>query len=125
MDSQIVIDGAELTVRWAVDSRGQAPARDFFLAQSQEDRAKLLALFRRLADVGAIINREKFKKLDDDLWEFKSFQLRMLGAFRPNGIFLIAHGVRKKRDHLAASDLATARRILSEHDRRNPPRRTR
>lgn len=110
---------------WAADASGRMPARDFFLAQSDSDRAKLLALFKRLADFGVISNREKFKKLDGELWEFKSFQLRILGTFRPSGIFLLAHGVRKKKDEHSKSDLETARRILKEHDARKQTKQSR
>ena len=99
-----------------MDAAGTMPARDFLLAQKDTDRAKLWALFQRLSDFGVISNREKFKKLNDDLWEFKSHQLRLLGAFRPGRRFLVAHGVRKKKDDLGRSDIERAVRILKEHD---------
>ncbi len=58
-------------------------------------------MFSTLAEVGWINNRERFKKLDTrrgwTLWEFKSFQIRFIGAFAP-GIprtFLIALGLKK------------------------------
>lgn len=92
------------------------PARVFVMSQSTSDQAKLFALFQRLAAFGVINNREKFKKVEDDLWEFKSFQLRILGGFRPGHFFVLAHGVRKKQDHLSKADIVTARRILTEHD---------
>jgi hypothetical protein len=111
--------GSKCTVIWAEDATSAMPARSFVLSQSESDQAKLFALFKRLADFGFISNREKFKKLDRDLWEFKSFQLRVLGDFRPNGIFVLAHGVRKKKDQLSSGDLQTARRILREHDERS------
>lgn len=57
--------GPKFTVVWAVNASGEMPARDFFLSQSDGDRAKLLALFKRLADFGLINDREKFKKLGD------------------------------------------------------------
>lgn len=125
MDDQVAIHGEKLRLLWAMEATGRTPAREFFLAQSGGDRAKLLALFKRLADLGAIGNHEKFKKLEDGLWEFKSFQLRILGAFRPDSIFLLAHGVRKKKDHHSKADLETARRVLKEHDARKQPKHSR
>lgn len=106
-------------VIWATDAAGKMPARDFFLSQSQSDKAKLMALFKRIADMGQIRNREKFKRVAADLWEFKSHQLRFLGDFRPGGIFVIAHGLRKKQDQLRTEDIEKARRILAEHDARD------
>ena len=76
-------------------------------------------LFERLAESGRIRHNEKFKKLDDRqghaIWEFKSYQLRFLGAFAPGRRFLVAHGVRKKKNNLRSADLDRAARILTEH----------
>lgn len=117
VENLVAIEGRKFRLIWACESNGKMPAREFVLAQSPKNRAKLVALFGRLADFGVIHNREKFKKLEDDLWEFKSFQIRVLGAFRPNGIFVLAHGVTKKKDELSPSDIEIAKRILREHDK--------
>ena len=101
------------------------PARSYYLDLSDDDKAKVLALFQRLADRGFIQNREKFKKLGSkakgkgsELWEIKSFQLRFLGDYRQNRRFIIAHALRKKSDNLPKSDIAKAVRILRAHDQR-------
>jgi hypothetical protein len=81
----------------------------------------MIGLFKRLADNGDIASREHFKSLGkkgEGLWEFKRFQLRFLGDFRPGGRFIVAHGLRKKRDDLDPADIARAKRILDEHDNR-------
>lgn len=74
----------------------------------------MLKLFERLGDTGKITNKQKFKKVDDGLWEFKSYQVRFLGDFRPDRRFVVAHGVRKKKDKHLRKDLSKARRILEE-----------
>lgn len=95
------------------------PAREFFLDLPEKDAGKLDALFRRLAEFGQIKNVEKFKKLDDRqgraIWEFKIFQIRFLGGFVPGGQFVIAYGVRKKKDKHKDKDLDRAAQILNEH----------
>ena len=95
------------------------PALEFFLDLPEKDAGRLDALFRRLAESGQIKNAEQFKKLDDRqgraIWEFKRFQIRFLGGFVPGGQFVIAHGVRKKKDKHKTSDLDRAARILNEH----------
>lgn len=81
----------------------------------------MLALFKRLAETGDIASREHFKclgKRGSNLWEFKRFQLRFIGDYRPGGRFLVALGLRKKRDQLDDSDIKKAARILAEHDQR-------
>ena len=111
------------TVEWAIDSGGRMPAREVFDDLSNVDRAKIIALFQRLAADGGITNREKFKQLGEKagpkargLWEFKSFQRRFLGDFRPGRRFLVAHGFTKKKDGLKRADINRAIRILDEND---------
>ena len=109
--------GAWGTVEWAWDHRGRLPAKEFVASLSPDDQAKLLALFKLLAEQGKIRNTEKFKRVEGTgLFEFKSFQLRLLGDFRPNRRFLVAHGLHKKKDKLSRGDIDTAIRILSEND---------
>jgi hypothetical protein len=118
-ESCVAVQGQRLTVEWARDSRGRLPALDFFQELSCKERQRILALFKRLADAGEIVNREQFKCLGrggQNLWEFKRFQLRFLGDYRPGGRFVVAIGLRKKRDDLGVSAIARAARILAEHD---------
>lgn len=52
------------TVEWANDSQGSMPAQDFFLqGRDGKDKAKVIALFKLLAERGRISNREKFRQL--------------------------------------------------------------
>lgn len=69
--------------------------------------------------MGDIASREHFKSLGKsggNLWEFKRFQLRFLGDYRPGGRFVVALGLLKKTDDLKRSDIEKASRILAEHD---------
>ena len=112
------------TVVWAVDASGAKPALAYFKTLSDEDAAKMQVLFERLAERGRINNTEQFKKLDDlrgrGVWEFKRHQVRFLGGFAPGRQFVVAHGLRKKRDKLRPADLERAARILTEHLSRQP-----
>ena len=104
-------------MEWAVDARGKMPGREFLLSQDETDQAKVYALFKQLADTGQLRNREKFQKLTGtDLFEFKSFQLRFLGDFRTGGRFVVATGLRKKKDKANQTDIRHALRILREYD---------
>ena len=93
-------------------------ARDYFLSLDVKDQAKLQATFNKLAEFGHIPTRERFKKLETRggraLFEFKTFQLRFIGAFSDR-IFILAHGIRKKKSNHKKSDLDRAVRILNEH----------
>jgi hypothetical protein len=117
----VAVKGPKVTVEWAVDDRGRMPALEFFKSLEKDDRLKVIALFKRLADTGEIASREHFKNLGRSgggLWEFKRFQLRFLGDYRPGGRFVVAYGVRKKRDDLNPTDIEKAIRILAEQDER-------
>jgi hypothetical protein len=121
-----VADAVAARGPWGMVVWAAQEVRDYFLSQTAGDRAKLQALFGRLADTGYIASREKFKQLGPKagprgrhLWEFKSFQLRFIGDFRPGRIFVIAHGTRKKTDNLNQVDIDKAVRVLAEHDAPN------
>lgn len=104
--------GERFTIEWARDASGSPRAKEFFDGLSDSDQAKVLTLFQRLGDIGRIRNSTKFKKVADDLWEFKSYQVRLLGDYRPGRRFLIATGLKKKRDRHRPKDLEKAREIL-------------
>ena len=103
-DTTPVASGRWGSVVWAIDYSDKMPARQFFVGLDKRDRAKMQALFNRLAEYGHIGTRERFKKLmtlrGRALWELKSFQIRFIGAFTlgTKRVFLVAHGLRKKRD---------------------------
>lgn len=79
------------------------------------------ALFNRFADFGHINTRERFKKLQTlrgwALWEFKSHQIRFIGAHArgTRRLFLVALGMRKKQDRHKKRHLDRALRILEQY----------
>ena len=108
------------TVEWATAANGQEPGLAFFATLDVADQGKVIALFQRLAETGRISNIEKFKNLGEKglgLFEFKSFQIRFIGDFRPGKRFMVALGLRKKKDDLDRSDIGVAARIMAEHDK--------
>ncbi len=117
--THVAVKGQRLTIEWAIDDRRRMPALEFYRELPLAERQRILALFKRLADTGDIASREHFKSLGksgDNLWEFKRFQIRFLGDYRPGGRFVVALGLRKKTDELKRSDIEKASRILAEHD---------
>lgn len=116
MQRIVAYEGEILTIAYARDKDGRAPGADFFDGLSISEQAKLLSLFRLLADKRATHNTEKFGDLGDGLFEFKSFQIRMPYAYaKPErGLVLITHGFRKKKDKTPPAEIERARRILEE-----------
>lgn len=112
-------------MEWAVDAKRTMPAKEEFDRLPDRDKAKVSALFLRLAEMGRIVNREKFRNLGQksgkrgsgaELWEFKSFQDRFIGDFRPRNRFLVATYTKKKKDNLDPSAVARAVRVMAEND---------
>ena len=116
---QLAASGKWGDVVWAADAAGKMPGREYFQELSDEDAAKIQALFERFAEHGRINNRQQFKKLENRqslaILEFKRGQHRFLGTFGPGTSFLIAHGLKKKQDKHKPADLDRAVRILKEH----------
>ena len=113
MTRPVAYRGGKLTVAYAVCADGSAPGRDFVRELPPPDRAKIERLFRLFAEGGLSFNDEKFKKLAGDLFEFKSFQIR-LPCYFDSGELVVTHGFRKKRDTTPKQEIERATRIRRE-----------
>ena len=90
--------------------------KNFFDSQLERDQAKLMALFVRMGDEGAIRNEEKFKKIEGtEYFAFKSFQIRVICRFQPGRRLILLCGLRKKKDRYPPAEIARASRIFEEH----------
>ena len=100
-------------VALAVLEDGSCPAREFIESLSEGDLMKLLALLKRAADMGPINinNREKFKKLENDLFEFKVFQIR-IPCFYDGRSIVLTHGF--KSDNVQSSTITPLERMRCE-----------
>jgi len=89
---------------------GSCPVGAFLDELPPSDRRKLDVLFERLGEHGRITNPEKFRKLtgSDGIYEFKSFQIRLLCFFGREKSVQLAHALVKKKDRHAPSDIAIA-----------------
>lgn len=116
MEGPTAYRGTRFCIQYAVRASGSCPAREFYESLSTPDQAKILALLVRMGDHGQIFNKEKFKKIEGTgLYEFKSFQVRIICSFQPKRRLVLLHGVIKKKDRYDRSDIETAERILAEH----------
>lgn len=113
---EILRKGKRLRVGYARTLRGTMPAREFLESRSvpKKDLAQILRWIEYFSDSGEIANTEKFKKLSGNLWEFKSYQVRLAG-FWHDGDFLLTHGWIKKQDRADRSQIERGERIREEH----------
>jgi len=78
------------------------------------DQKAIFALLHLTADLGTLGNEEKFRKLNDGIWEFKSFQVRLLCCFEKNRLIILTHPFMKKKDRTPKSEINRAIQIREE-----------
>lgn len=102
--------GIKFTIQALELADASCPVGDFLDALEGRDRRKLDVLFEMLADLGRISNDTKFKKLADreEIWEFKSYQVRIYCFFTPDRHVMLAHAVIKKQDKHSRADMERA-----------------
>ena len=103
-------EGSSFRIECLVRPDRSCPAGDFIDGLESSDRKKFDVLFEMMGEHGHIRNKEKFKKVEgsDGIFEFKSYQLRLLCFFAPGRRVILLDGVRKKRDKLNRADVARA-----------------
>jgi len=114
--SNIIYKGIFFTVEAAIRNNGSIPAIDFIKSLPKKDRVKLEALFRTFGDRGLIRDERKFKKLEGDIWEFKSFQIRLLCYRTKNRLIILTHGFYKKANKTKKSEIEKAIQIRREYE---------
>lgn len=126
-DEQIVLKGPAATIVYAMDAKGNMPAKEF-LDKAGKDRptdqelAGLHQAFKVMAQQGQIRNPDQFKKERGEIYGFKKYQAR-LAAFRIGNIWYLTHGFKKKKDQWPEAEFDRANRIRTEHLNRNKERR--
>ena len=95
--------GRRFNVRALVVDR-HCLAQEFIDELEESDQKKIFVLLRYTGDNGPPKNLEKFKKLEEDIWEFKSFQVRLLCFFDKNQLIILTHGFVKKSKKTTKSE---------------------
>jgi hypothetical protein len=95
------------------------------VAASDKDKDKLRklgSLFHQMAQTGRINNRERFKKVEGRIWEFKCFQHRM-ACYQDGRFWVLTNGFIKKEDKWPKSELRRAMEIAAEDAARKVSRK--
>lgn len=83
------------------------PAKEFVEGLTVADQAKIVQLFRRMAESGKLPNREQFKLVRGNIFEFKKYQIRVF-CFRKDHRWILTNGYTKKRNKLARAEIDRA-----------------
>jgi phage-related protein len=108
--------GVIFTVECAIKANGASESYDFIRNLDNLQKAKITALIKRFADHGRISNKEQFKKVEGDLWEFKNYQTRVIMYYSGKGQITLTNGFIKKTDKIPKSEIDRAYRIKEENE---------
>ncbi|MBN2513575.1 MAG: type II toxin-antitoxin system RelE/ParE family toxin [Sedimentisphaerales bacterium] len=85
--------------RYAIDSKGQKPAEEFFNSLSKQERLSFEALWRMVALQKQYHNDERFKKLNtsEGIWQFRAGDYRIL-SYQSGSCYVLTNGFRKDQN---------------------------
>ena len=111
------------SVEYAVRKNGKREAKDWLESQPLELQDSFNVLFRRLVDEGEIHNETQFRRLKDQVWEFKKKIHRLL-CYRSGNRTLLTHRIKKAggRGKCPPSEIDHAEMIGLEHIEREARR---
>lgn len=110
MATTVLYKGAQKCIEILCTDDGVSPVQVFLDELDASDRRKLDTLFELMGERGRIANDQKFKKLEksDGIFEFKSFQIRLLCFNAPGGRLIICRALIKKKDKHDKADISFA-----------------
>ena len=114
----VVCEGACFAIMWGEASNGQCQARDYYETLNVADRAKALALFQRMANVGRIYDKTKFNKEKDELWVFKPQPHRFFCFFVKGRKIIIVSAYQKQGHKAPQREITRAENLRIEYTKR-------
>lgn len=109
-----IIEGRARTVVWVADVSKRFRGKEYFDGLPKDRRAKLQALFERMAEAGEIKNPEQFRLERDGIYCFKRFQDRMMCFFDGKSV-CITNGFRKKSERTSPKEIERAMSIRKNY----------
>ena len=113
-----LVKGPCAIVSYARRSNGARPAKDFIEDLEMLDQAKLAKSFRKMANVGRINNKERFRKLggkSGKIWEFKIHPKARVLCFQFGKTWFLTHGFNKETGNTPPRQIERAEEIMKEH----------
>jgi hypothetical protein len=90
-DKRLVRSGLRTHIKYAERANGAMEAKEWLEQQDDSIKAGFDVLFKRMADFGKIHNKEQFRHLDGEIWEFKKKANRILTFSVSNTWYLTHH----------------------------------
>jgi hypothetical protein len=119
VDHSILAIGGALVVRF-MRYKGRYPAKDFLDSMPTKDRARLIALAKRMAETGSLpvpAHGHQLRGNYSDLFEFKPGDSRVFGFFHNSNLYLTS-GAPKKKPKAQEGDYLEALNMRADFYRR-------
>ena len=113
MDRIPILQGLARDLWWVPDESGRFRAKNYFDEQlSDVERRRFRVAFEQMAEAGAVLNEERYRKEGSNLASFKAGKHRLF-CFRDGRDVMFVEAFRKKtnKDKRLARALKTAERI--------------
>jgi hypothetical protein len=112
-DDRTAVTGALYAIVYASRPNGERLAEMFYESLSRSDQAKVNNLLRVFSEAGRL-KQEKFKRVESDLFAFKSFRIR-IGCYRSDNCWYLLDGFEKKCDDWPEGKVTHCLNLLREH----------
>lgn len=100
------------------DTRGRAPALEFLLALTEDERQKVFAYISYLEEQGERLRRPIAEYLGNKIYELRPKQVRILYSFVGQELAVILHAFRKKTNPVPQEEKRLAEIRLADFIRR-------
>jgi phage-related protein len=114
-NSCVIYTGHCFTLEWYYDCDGYSQAYEYFLSTTQVQKRRFLILIKRIAEVGKIFDKTKFRNEGNGIYAFKPQPDRYLSFFVKDGKIIVTNGFCKKTDKLPLSEKALAIKYKTEY----------
>jgi len=113
-----LVKGPCAIVAYARRLNGKRPALEYIENLNISDRAKLAKSFVKMAQVGRIHNKERFRKLggkSGKIYEFKIHPKVRVLCFQLSKTWLLTHGFDKETGNTPPGQIKCAEQIMNEY----------
>ena len=97
---------------------GTCHVREFIEHLDEANTKKVFALLQRAAEGGLPRNTEKFRHLEEKIYEFKSYQVRLLCFLEKGRVVVLTHGFMKKKDRTPRAEIEKAKGLMASYQGR-------
>ncbi|MBS1987534.1 type II toxin-antitoxin system RelE/ParE family toxin [Candidatus Dependentiae bacterium] len=114
----IAYKGKEFTVEWYFNSQGKSSSLKYFIELPEEQKDKTFYLIQTLADVGKIINKEKFNYEGNQIFAIKPSSNRFLCFFFEGSKIIITNAYKKQTQKMPPREKERALKSKDDYIKR-------